>query len=72
MNSNKIEEGDTVRVNFNSAQMTLCARAKVLHSPVATGDSWQFRDLDTGELHYVSEGCTITSLEKENDNAQHE
>lgn len=55
-----IEIGDTVRVDFNGAQLTLCFRAEVLHKPQATGESWQFRNLDTGAIHYVSEGCTIT------------
>ncbi len=55
-----IKEGDKVIVNFNGAQITLCHEAEVLYVPCATGDSWHFRDLKTGELHYVSEGCTIT------------
>lgn len=56
----EIKVGDTVRVDFNGAQMTLCHRAEVLYVPCATGDSWIFRDTDTNNLHYVSEGCTIT------------
>jgi hypothetical protein len=44
-----IEEGDVVSVNFNTAQMSLCDRAIVKHVPIATGDSWQFLNLDTGE-----------------------
>jgi len=52
--------GDTVRVDFNGAQMTLAYRAEILAIPAATGDSWVFRNLDSDELHYVSEGCTIT------------
>ena len=58
--ADEIEIGDTVRVAFNGAQFTLCDRAEVLYKPCATGDSWQFRNLDTGAIHYVSEGCTIT------------
>jgi len=57
---NNIATGDIVTVNFNGSQSTLCKRAEVLHIPAATGDSWHFRDLDTNQLHYVSEGCTIT------------
>lgn len=61
MNSNDcIAIGDIVSVNINNAQMTLSHKAKVIYAPCATGDSWIFKDLDTGDLHYVSEGCTIT------------
>lgn len=63
MNPDKIEVGDIVVVNFNNAQYTLCSRAIVLYVPVATGDSWIFKD-SIGKLHYVSEGCTITLLQK--------
>lgn len=59
-----IEPGDTVRVNFNGAQTTLCHQARVEHAPGATGDSWVFFDLDSFETHYVSEGCTITLIKK--------
>jgi len=61
-----IEIDDIVKVNFNNSQFTLCRQAKVLSIPRATGDSWVFLDLDTGEIHYVSEGCTITLIEKHN------
>ena len=56
----RISEGDEVTVNFNGAQTTLCRRARVEYTPCQTGDSWVFTDFDTGETHYVSEGCTIT------------
>lgn len=56
----KINVGDTVRVDFNGAQTTLCHRAMVVYMPCATGDSWIFKDLDTGAIHYVSEGCTVS------------
>ena len=59
-----IEVGNTVRVNFNNARFTLCEKAEVLYIPQATGDSWRFLDLDTAKIHYVSEGCTITKLNK--------
>lgn len=58
--ANKIEKGDIVQVSFNGAQITLCHRAEVLNVPAATGESWIFGDKDTGALHYVSEGCTVT------------
>lgn len=57
---NGIKEGDLVHVDFNGAQLTLCHEAEVLYMPCQTGDSWVFRDTATGDLHYVSEGCTIT------------
>ena len=59
-----IKEGDIVHVDFNNAQFTLCKRAEVLYTPSATGDSWHFKDVDTGKIHYVSEGCTITLIDK--------
>lgn len=55
-----ITENDIVSVNFHVSRWTICHRAKVLHVPCAIGDSWHFEDLDTGDIHYVSEGCTIT------------
>ena len=55
-----IEVGDIVTITFNNAQFTLCQNAKVEYTPCATGDSWRFTDIDTGDTHYVSEGCTIT------------
>lgn len=58
----KIEIGDFVRVNFNNAQITLTPKARVRYKPVATGDSWIFQDVETGDVHYVSEGCTVTKL----------
>lgn len=65
-----IEKGDVVRVDFNGAQFTLSHKVKVLYTPQATGDSWRFLDCDNGssngKLHYVSEGCTVTLLEKGN------
>jgi len=56
----RIDVGDEVHVNFNNAQTTLCRRARVVYTPCAAGDSWVFADLETGDVHYVSEGCTIT------------
>jgi hypothetical protein len=60
----KIEVGDVVRVDFNGAQITLAHRAEVRSIPCATGDSWVFQNLDTGAIHYVSEGCTITKKQQ--------
>ena len=58
----KIHVGDLVHVDFNNSRFTLCHEAIVLYKPTATGDSWVFKDKRTGEIHYVSEGCTITKL----------
>ena len=62
MTKDKFEIGDRVSVDFNNAQFTLCCEAEILRIPFATGDSWAFRNLLTNEIHYVSEGCTITSI----------
>lgn len=64
---NKIETGDIVQVGFSNAEIILCKTAKVLYIPQATGDSWQFKNTDNGRIHYVSEGCTITLIEKGNE-----
>ena len=61
---NTMRVGDTVRVDFKGAQATLAHRAEVVGMPRATGDSWIFADLSTGDLHYVSEGCTVTLLQR--------
>ena len=61
----QILPGDIVRVNFNNVMTNLCQRAEVISRPQATGESWIFEDLETGEIHYVSEGCTITKLNPE-------
>lgn len=55
-----LKPGDIVAVNFNNAQVTLCREAELIASPCATGDSWIFKDTQTGFLHYVSEGCTVS------------
>lgn len=57
---NKIEVGDIVCVSFNNSQATLTSRAEVMYIPCATGDSWIFKDTNTGQIYYVSEGCTIS------------
>jgi hypothetical protein len=56
----KIIEGDIVLVNFHNIGWTLSGRAKVLNVPRATGESWHIKDLETGDIHYISEGCTVT------------
>ena len=67
MTDETIEVGDLVKVDFNTAQKTLCHVATVKHKPAATGDSWIFKDYHTQELHYVSEGCTLTLVQKKRD-----
>ena len=64
MSKEKIEKGDLVHVDFNVSKFTLCHETKVLYVPCATGDSWVFKDVKTGQIHNVSEGCTITLLQK--------
>ena len=61
----RIEVNDIVCVNFNLAQNTLTHSARVLALPMATGDSWIFKDLNSELIHYVSEGCTVTLLRKQ-------
>ena len=62
--THEIKNGDIVSVNFHGGQNTLTRKAEVKHIPCATGDSWIFHDLNTGETHYVSEGCTVTKEKK--------
>ena len=62
-NKDKINVGDTVHVDFNGAQTTLCHSAIVLCAPDGNGDFWVFKNNQTNEIHYVSEGCTITKQE---------
>lgn len=60
MDRNRIEIGDIVSVNIHGAQITISHRAKVMYKPFSTGDSWIFEDMDNGDIHYISEGCTVT------------
>lgn len=62
MDDYKLKIGDFVHVDFNNAQTTLSHKAELLCIPCATGDSWIFRDVATNQIHYVSEGCTVTKL----------
>ena len=64
MNRKRIEVGDIVHVDFNNSKFTLCSQARVEGIPVATGDSWIFNDLESNNLYYVSEGCTVSLVEK--------
>ena len=57
----RITAGDTVSVDFNHARFSL-GLVEVVYVPVATGDSWIFKDHINNKTHYVSEGCTITRL----------
>lgn len=59
---NEIRIGNIVQVDFNNAQFTLCDRAEVLHIPQDVGDSWHFRNCVTGQIFYISEGCTLSKL----------
>ena len=63
--SNKIKTGDKVSVRFYGAGLYLSHDADVISVPVATGDSWVFKDNRSGRVHYVSEGCTITKIGEE-------
>lgn len=64
--NDRIEVGDFVAVNFNGAQLTLCHRAEVIYIPNSAYDCWIFKDTSTGAIHDVTEGCTVTLLEKAN------
>ena len=64
LNYDEIEVNDLVTVNFNNSQITLCRKAVVYSVPHQTGESWIVRDFDDHKLHYISEGCTITLLNK--------
>lgn len=64
---NRIEIGDTVQVTFNSCSpRPVWLNVKVAYIPCATGDSWIFEDENTGAVHYVSEGCTISKAPNAN------
>jgi hypothetical protein len=65
MEKNRIEVGDLVQVAFHTSQMLFIAKGEVLNIPAATGDSWIIRDLKDNRLHYITEGCTISSYSDE-------
>lgn len=60
----KIKIGDTVKVSFHNSQIALCKEAKVLYIPCETGDHWILKDMYSGDMHYISERCTITKEHK--------
>lgn len=60
----RLEPGDIVRVDINGAQITISQRARILARPYAVGDSWIFEDMASGQITYISEGCTIVLIEK--------
>ena len=62
MTDTKIKIGDFVKVDFNAARFTLGFNLEVISMPQASGDSWIFKDNLTNEVHYISEGCTITKM----------
>ena len=59
-----ISIGDTVQVNKDDAGMNLICRAEVLNVPRGEGDSWGFRDLDTGTEVWTTERITIYKQER--------
>ncbi len=63
-----IKQHDIVSVHFHNAKLTLVGRAEVLYLPQMPGDSWIFKDLDYNLIHYVSEGCTVTKAEQNEQN----
>jgi len=67
MEKKEIVVGDIVRVNFNNLQFTFIDRGEVRNIPSAIGESWIIYDIDDGRVHYISEGCTITKLENNNE-----
>ena len=57
---NRIEKGDKVIVRFNGAQYTLIRYGTVLLAPSQAGEGWIVRDEETGDIHDITEGCTVT------------
>jgi len=60
----RIEVGDSVRIDINGSQGIVTNNAWVVGIRFAPGDSWDVRDKVTGKLICISEGCTVTLLEK--------
>lgn len=54
-----IKEGDIVSVNCNNAHITISHKAEVINRPNATGDCWEFKDVETGKYICSTEGITI-------------
>lgn len=63
-----IRENDIVSVYFTSIQYALVKRGIVHHVPCNVGDSWHIEDLNTGDIIYISEGCTV--IKKKEDNVE--
>lgn len=61
----KIMKGDIVRVDFNNSQFSLINKGKILNRFV---NGWEIEDLITGDIHCITEGCTVSKLESENEN----
>ena len=59
--ANRIEVGDIVCVDFNNAQFTLCKKGEVLH---ILPNGWIIKDEETGRIHDISEGCTVSLIKK--------
>ncbi len=49
---NRIEKGDIVNVYYGDSDESCLLGGKVLHTPVATGDTWVVRDAK-GILHHI-------------------
>lgn len=60
MGRDKINIGDIVSISFHGSKMTLSPKAKVLYIPCNPGDGWMLEDVESGDIHEISEGCTIT------------
>lgn len=65
MNKDRISIGDFVSINFNNAQLTLSKKARVEYVPLEARDCWIVKDEETGQIHYISESCTITKISNE-------
>lgn len=66
----KIEIGDCVSVSFHGSQFTLCRKAIVMAMPIydyndkPLDNTWIFKDFDDHKIHYVSEGVTVSLIQK--------
>lgn len=61
--NHSIDVGDLVAVSIHAGDVVISPSAIVEYMPVATGDSWIFRDTKTNQIHYISEGCTVSKLD---------
>ena len=61
----RIKKGDKVTVNFHGSQITLVHRGIVLYVPCSMNDGWIIKDTNSGEIHYISERCTVTKHKPE-------